>query len=251
MAVLPPRTEPQDGDRGLLAHPYRFTYRGAPQELAFPPLCANCGEASAGTIRCAKVFRRTHDEASNEYLVSAVDVPFCAACRARHHGGTPEPTRLSMLLSSFSTAEMFGAVFPGLTALFFLWLALKDVAAGRFLRGLTMLPFAAVFALIAEYMRRHVWAKTAHLRVPPPSDVSTAFDFSDDVAAAFEPPRFVCTLRNARFAQAFELLNHAHEWVAHSPQARVERRRANRKMWIGLAIVAALFLIGLIVDGWK
>ena len=242
------RFEPQDGDSGLAAHPHRFTLRGAPDALAFPALCPHCGSPASGKLPCSKVFRRVNSDAPNDYVVVSVAVPFCSACIGQHRAATPAATPLANILSSFSTGDMLGAVFPGLAAAFVVYLSLKDLVRGQVVRAITLLPIAAVFVAIAWYQRRHVWRATEHLRVAPQSEVSRAFDFSDDMAPAFEPPRFVCTVRDARFAAAFEALNGRHAWVAHSPEARADRRAANRQMWVIGAIVAAIAVIGLVVD---
>lgn len=243
-----PSIESQDGDSGLVSHAHRFTLRGDPDSWDFPALCPNCGAAASVKLDCTKVFRRTHSDSPNSHIVASVAVPFCDACVARHGGSVQVQTPLWRLLSGFADGEMLGAVFPGMAAVFVLWLALNDLANGRIVRSLTMLPIAAVFGAIAWFMRGHVWRETAHLRVPPQTDVTKAFDFSDDVAPAFESPRFVCTVRDARFAAAFQALNRPREWVAGSEAARAERRQANRKGWITAAVVAALALIGMVSD---
>jgi hypothetical protein len=239
---------PQDGAQGVTAHPHRLTLRDHPATWTFPNLCAACGTMAAERIVCSKVFRRTHSDSPTENIVSSVAVPFCAACAASHREQTPELTTVRKVLLSFSTAEMFGAVLPGLAAAFVVWLALKDLVNGRFLRALTMLPIAAFFGLIAWYQRRHVWRDTAHLRVPAQSSVARAFDFSDDMAAVFESPRFVCSIQHPTFAQAFEALNRDRLWVAGSPAVRAEQQAAKRKTWIGVAIVVVIALIMFVVD---
>lgn len=75
-----------------------------------------------------------------------------------------------------------------------------DLVHGRFLRALVELGVGAVFALIGWGQARAVREQTAHLRAPPLSTVTNAFDFSDDQAPLFESRRFECTMRDARFA---------------------------------------------------
>jgi hypothetical protein len=239
---------PQDGAQGLVAHPHRFTLRDHPATWTLPNLCAACGTMAAERIVCSKVFRRTHSDSPTEHIVSSVAVPFCAACAASHRQQTPEITTLRKVLLSFATAEMLGAVLPGMAAAFVVWLALKDLVNGRFLRALTMLPIAGLFGLIAWYQRRHVWRETAHLRVPAQSSVARAFDFSDDLAAVFEPPRFVCTIQDPAFAQAFESLNRDRLWIAGSPAVRAEQQAAQRKTRIGIVIFVVIALVVLLID---
>jgi hypothetical protein len=245
--MMPARIEPQDGDSALAAHAHRFTLRGDPGSWDFPALCPNCGAAAPHQLVCSKVFRRTHSDSPNSYLVASVAVPFCDGCIARHRAQAQPPTPLRQVLSSFATGDMLGALFPGMAAAFVVWLALKDLFDGRVDRFLVMLAVAG-FGAIAWFQRRHVWQETAYLRVPPQSDVTQAFDFSDDIAPAFESPRFVCTVRDARFASAFEALNRPREWVADSAAARADQRQANRKAWIVGAMVGVIALVGIVSD---
>jgi hypothetical protein len=147
------------------------------------------------------------------------------------------PTRLQNVLSSFSTAEMLGAVFPAIAAVFVAWLVLKELAHGRWSAAGVLLLVGSFFAGIAWFQRKHVWEKTAHLRVPPQSSVTKAFDFSDDLSEVFESPRFTCTARDPAFAQAFAALNRERIWERSSPLALAERRKANRAMWIFGAVL--------------
>ena len=242
------RFEPQLRASGLIAHPHRTTLRGTPGELDFPPLCPNCGAAASQKIEVTKVFLRPRRDEPTEEIMTAAVVPFCDACARSHHEQRPPLTTTAKVLSSLATGEMLGALFPALAAAFVAWIALKDLFKGRFVSFLALAVLAGFFALIAWSQRRHVWQATEPLRVPKLSDVTQAFDFSDNVADAFEPPRFVCTVRDAGFAAAFQALNRQREWHAASPQARAERRAAHRKMWVVGAVVAALALLALVFD---
>lgn len=239
------RIQPQDRDTGLVPHPHRCTLRGDPASLQFPPLCAHCGAPAARRVAYAKVFRRTYSDSPTEHLTTEVDVPFCAACAARHDAAAPPRTRLDDLLAGLSTFDMLGALMPALAGAFCVYLAAKDVVRGHIARAPWMLGLAAIFGAIAWHQRRHVWQATRHLRVPAQTDVTAAFDFSDDVSDVFEPPRFTCTMRDARFAEALLALNADRVWTATSPQAVTERKSANRRLWLaggafGLVGLAAM-----------
>ena len=229
---------PQQVDGQLAEHPHRFILCGEPGGLAMPPLCPNCGEAAADRVTVEKVFRRRSSEASDSYLIVPVALPLCAGCAVRHRAGTVQPTRWQRVLSSFSNADMLGAVLPAIAALFVLQLALRDLLNGRLLRSTLPFALAAVFAAIAWYQRKHVWAETAHLRVPQQSEVARAFDFSDDVAPAFEQPRFICTMKDGRFATAFAALNADRLYRPDSTEARGEQRRAKRQLRVVLVLLA-------------
>lgn len=232
----------QDNASELAPHPHRLTLRGTAAGADFPPMCPNCGGAATQRIEYAKVFRDTDSDGPTRYRVSSVSVPFCDPCIARHRAQEVKPTFTGNVLSSFATGDMLGAVFPAIAAVFLAWLALGDVLHGRGTRFVVELGIGAFFALIAWAQGRAVWQQTDYLRVPPQTDVAKAFDFSDDSASAFEAARFVCTMRNDRFANAFRILNIDREWLANSPEAVAERRRTSRLVWI-FGIVIAVFAL--------
>jgi hypothetical protein len=231
--------EPQDDASALRPHPNRLTLQGSVASAAFPPLCPNCGNAAANRIAVAKVFRQTDSDGPTRYTVVTADVPYCDPCIAAHRAQEEKPSLVETVLSAFSTMEMLGAVFPALGALFLAWLALGDLLHGRGTRFAIELAIGAAFALVAWLQGRAVWHETERFRVPPLSPVTEAFDFSDDAAPAFESARFVCTMRDPRFAAAFRALNAGQEWQAGSPRAVAERARSNRLLWIFGAAIAA------------
>ena len=236
------RIASQDNASELTPHPHRLTLRGTPRRADFPPLCPNCGSAAESRIEYAKVFRHTDSDGPTRYAVSSVNVPFCDSCIASHRAQEVKPTLTDQVLSSFATMDMLGAVFPAIAAVFLAYLALGDMLHGRGTRFLVELGIGAVFALIAWAQGRAVWDETERFRVPPLSDVTKAFDFSADSASAFETARFVCTMRNDRFANAFRILNIDREWLPNSPQAVAERRRSNRMLWV-FGIILAVFAV--------
>lgn len=238
--------EPQDGESGLAAHPHRFVLRGEPADAAMPPLCAHCGQPAAERVTVEKVFRRTSSDDPTRHVIAGVAVPFCGACAAQHRTAAVPPTRWQALLTGLMNFDILGAVMPALAGLFVLHLALKDLLKGRFVSSLFVLALAAMFFGIAWLQRRHVWAATEHLRVAPQGEVGRAFDFSDDVAPAFEPPRFVCTIRDGRFAAAFAALNAERVYRPESPRARQEQQRASRKLWLAVAVMIVIALLGML-----
>lgn len=242
------RVRPQDSARSLAPHPHRFTLRGAPSDWEFPALCPNCGQPATQRLVCEKVFRRLHSESPNSYVAASLAVPFCDACIARHRAGSQAQARWRLWLASLFTAEMLGAVYPAIGAAVAVGMALNELFEARVDRSLSMLALAAAFAAVAWLQRRRARLKTAYLRASPPGEVLSAFDFSDDVAPAFESPRCVCTVRDPRFAAAFIALNRAREWVPGSQAARRERTRADRKGFLVFAVVFAAVVVALIND---
>lgn len=236
------RFEPQDIASELAPHAHRFSLCGALSGLQFPPLCPNCGNAAAHSLTCTKVFRHPDSDGPTRYTVISIAVPFCDTCTARHRAAEVKRTWMSDLVSSFATMEMLGAVFPAMAALFCFYLALGDLFNARAMNTLMELGIGAVFAVIAYSQARTTWAETERFRVPPQSDVTIAFDFSDDIASVSESARFVCTVRNPVFAEAFRALNIGRQYVPNSPRAQAERRRSNRLLWI-YGTVLAVFAV--------
>lgn len=234
--------EPQDNASELAPHAYRLMLRGRVDGAEFPPLCPSCGGAASQRLEITKVFRDTDSDGPTTYCLRSARVPFCDACIARHRAQEQPHSLLDTVLSGFASMDMLGAVFPALAALFLGYLALGDALHGRGTRFLVEIGIAAVFALIAWGQGRSVWEQTARFRVPPQSDVTRAFDFSDDTGSVFESARFTCTIRNDRFANAFRILNVDREWSAHSPQAVAERKRSKRLLWLFGAVLLVVAL---------
>lgn len=233
---------PQNGASGLLPHAHHATLQGAP---AFPSLCPNCGQSAAREITYSKVFRRSHDDHDNtptEYIVSSARVPFCDDCIARHRAQEHKPDWKAMLLTLFSDAEIFGAIFPGLGALFVLNLALRALWHAKFTTMAVELGLAFLFGLIARGQAKLVLDRTAHRRVPPLTEVTEAFDFSDEFSSPFEQPRVEYAMRDARFAAAFNALNRDHEYHQNSPQAQRAQRKVNLTVWAFGVLLVVLAL---------
>jgi hypothetical protein len=133
-------------------------------------------------------------------------------------------------------------------ALFFAYLALKFLLRADLIGVSLPLGLSLLLAWAARHQFRLGWHATGYRRLPPTSDITLAFDFSDDIADPFEPPRFVCAVRDARFAAAFESLNRDRSWSADSPGAIADRRTAERKFWRIGAGLAALVLVVLLLE---
>jgi hypothetical protein len=238
-----------EGDADVVAHPHRFTLRGDPVNLVFPPLCAHCGAAAAGTLVRAKAFyREASSGTSRDYAVNQVAVPFCAGCIAAHADQAQAPSLAARWALNLASFENVGAIALTVAALFFAYLALKFLLRADLIGASLPLVLCLVLAWAARHQLRLGWRATGYRRLPPASDVTRAFDFSDDIAQPFEPPRFICTVRDARFAAAFSALNRDREWSAASPAAVADQRAAKRKLWVIGGVLAALALAGLIAE---
>ena len=60
----------------------------------------------------------------------------------------------------------------------------------------------------------------AFRRAAPQGGITTAFDFSESTSPDDESDRFLCTIRNERFAQEFARLNSKHICTTSGPSAR-------------------------------
>jgi hypothetical protein len=134
---------------------------------------------------------------------------------------------------------MVAAVGSGLFALFLAKEALEDIVRDP-RRALFVLGVASVFAMISWGSYRAAYHRTEPFVIPAQSTVTTAFDFSDNLAALFEPERRIYAMRHAKFATAFIDLNRHKTWDTKGPEAR----QAKRRFWIAavLVVVAAVVM---------
>lgn len=241
--------QPQHAASDLAPHAHRCTLRGDPSELTFPPICACCGASATQRLRQTKVFVRSHSDAPQERVMSSVDVPYCDGCSAQHRAGSPPQGALQRAATYFGSADIFGAIVPGVAALWVVAnLALPRLWRGDFISVLFSGGLALLFVYVARVQWREAERATAHRRVPRSTEITRAFDYSDDVAAAFEPPRYVCTMRDGAFAQAFLALNASRVWHAASPAARAEAQTARRKTRLVIAALIVVALISFVVE---
>lgn len=231
----------------LAPHPHRMSLWGAPAGARFPPLCPNCGSATAKFLPLTKSFvRSTGSDTPNETIVLSAAVPFCDPCIARHDSETARPGHLATLMSGFASGDMFAAVGFGSAAAFTAFQALGELTRGRGSHFLVFAALALAFATIAVLQGRKAWRETEHTRVRPQTEVSRAFDYGDNEPAPFRSPMYTCTMRDGRFFAAFQALNRDLEFQPGTPAETADRRRANRQTWIigiVVAAVAAFFLL--------
>lgn len=231
-------------------HSQRMTLWGTPQDLHFPPLCAHCGGATVRRIAVAKTFRRSSgsDTPDSDVTVSAA-VPFCEPCIARHRELTPpaDPWRI------FSSHLTPGAILasPALlaAALFCAVQALRELAAGRTSAGTVFALSAIALGWFGLRQAQRVWRHVQALRTSAQTAVTESFDFGDHEPPPFEAPRFVCTMRNERFAAAFRDLNRQAEYERGSDAAVADRQTGNRQFRI-VATIVAVIVFALLVRGW-
>lgn len=212
--------EPHQGALGLAANPHRVEMAGRPEDFDWPELCPSCGEAARETIRIRKVFFRSgpYTDGYSYHVITAVDVPFCAACVELHRREEPGITPLRWFTSTLMSPLLFAMLFAAAAALFCLKEALADLSdrAGVAVMG----GMAVFFVLIVVASWFASIASTKRLRVPAQTSVTLAFDFSDDLSKIFDGSRRLYAIRNEAFAKEFESLNGSRVWRPESPTAR-------------------------------
>lgn len=265
--------------------PTRVKVTGPLHAVRLPDACAACGTPARGTLRVEKMFRRTSGDSPSRTIFSALDVPFCDACRAAHARelAPVDPAVLRKLRWQF-VGRIVPYVFPiGVILWLFpkilaplardLWkegIGLR-VASGAWnwglLMGVGILAFFAFclfgFLNLVNQARHHLttsyvgdpndvyvrreWLLLGRNAVIPgePTSVLAAANFTDDVSELFEPERRTFTFRDPVFAAQFAALNAERIWSGRSPRARWARKARNVVFGV-LLVVGGLALL----DDW-
>jgi hypothetical protein len=202
----------RSGEVPVLPHSVKLA--GSPETLQWPSVCACCGAAAAEALPVTRVFSRdwryTPAARSVDHFsiisVRTLTVPFCGACATRHRQEARPVGVFGALMSVFSTVYVIPfIVAAGAVLLYFFPLALGPARA--LVAAPTTAAQAAVFALAAAGFAAAVWYQTRRRRVTPPTAVTRAFDFSDNLAGIFGVEYRVYGMENERFAQAFRDAN--------------------------------------------
>src|SRR5205085_2785770 len=130
---------PQSSAAELVAHPHRLTLTGSVHQAAFPDVCPNCREAARHRQTVAKVFSHPDSDGPTRHDVVSLNVPYCDASIAAHRAQEAKPGWFETLRARYGSADILGAIFPGLAALFVARLVLGDLAHGRGTRALVEL----------------------------------------------------------------------------------------------------------------
>jgi hypothetical protein len=210
---------PEIRDQGLrVENPYRVELTGPLKTLAWPTVCPRCGSPAAERIRVEKVFERValrrirSPDDPTKYAIARVDVPFCAACASEHRKlvrGLSPWQRVTSYMASLFVIPLVGSLMG--IALFFHPLAVGSGEATVLIRPTP--PQLWFFALLVPWSAAMLWLVTRRLRVPAPTRVATAFDFSDDLAGIFSRQRRRYAILDQTFFDAFRAAN-AHRAVS-------------------------------------
>jgi len=206
----------------------------------FPAVCANCCEAAQSRITVERAFRH-----GDGWKVVAFRPFFCNACIAAHRAERkPDPTLLfrrllyrwhlwiPVLGSGWACSVALPRMFDDL---------LRRDGVGILMSG----ALVAFFGLIALGCVAAIWFGSRHLAVRPPTSVTNAVQFTEDLSQTFEPCWRRFTLRNADYAERFRDGNRSLLWTRSRPEsqrAMVLRYYGKYVLWVVLGI-AAVFAI--------
>lgn len=234
----------QRGLAALASHAHHAELRGAPNELAWPAICANCGAPASERIAVRKVFKRRHPESERYtsrlfwYKVYSARIPFCASCARDHRATVNVPT-----ITGAVTALLFH---PNIIAIIgFTWLlrmSLRDVHGFSLTdpRNRSAWEFVALPLLGLAWSLGLAWRLTLPSRIPPQTEVTLACDFSNDVSELYERERHIYAIRNETFAAALVQANQRRVWTPDDQARALSIHRAVAAVVVGSIIVAAV-----------
>ncbi len=228
------------------------TLHGRPSRLAMPPVCANCGSPADGRLLIEKVFRRDEGpDGGVNYVVSAVHVPFCPSCIARHEAEAVTVSPAKRVLLCFRQPIIIGALVTGGMAVFLAPPALAAVVGGDGMGRLVFLGIVVVFGLIAAGSAYGAYNLSRRHAAIPLTSVTSAFDFTDDESDLFDKQRRTYRLRDPTFAEAFVYANQHRRWDPGSARA-VVGRRGRTVLIIVCGLAAIVVLVGTVLrpDGF-
>ena len=232
--------EQRAAEQQLAPHPFRLELRGAPNELAWPRVCAYCGGAASEQITVRKAFHRRRSRRGRSrgglisFKVASAPVPFCHACAGEHRATVQRPSAAGILFGFLFNP----IIIPILGAGYFLPITFREA------RGLTLAEPAGrigwgLFGLmlfVIVWTAGLWWRMSRPSRLEPQTEITRACDFSGDVKQMFERERHLYAMRNETFAQAFEAANRDRVWTE-ADQAK--SRRLTPIVALGLLLLLA------------
>jgi hypothetical protein len=228
---------------GLVDHPYHIELTGSPNELSWPRVCANCGNAASEQIRVEKAFsggtrryRRSGSSGTRTRVIGA-PIPFCTACAAEHRATHKKLTGIEKVMGVFINILAIPAIGLG-------WIAWKLLEGGLAGKPITTpegkLGWSIVAVVVCGFFWTlyQMWETTRVDRVDPRTEITLACDFSRDVSQAFEKERRIYAMRNETFARTFAEFNKDRIWT------NADQSRSNKRSRItGLILLVVLGII--------
>jgi hypothetical protein len=194
-----------------------------------------------GGLPIEKVFRRDGGVDSGvTYVVTAVRVPFCPACIARHQVEAVTVSPLQRVLLCFRQPVIISALTMGVLALYLAPRAIDAVSSADGAGGLIFLGIVLLFSLIAAASGFAAFDQSRRHAVVPATSVTSAFDYSDDQSELFDRERRTYRLGNPAFAEAFLHANQHRQWNPGSPRAAAGR-------WLRTALTIMIVVAGVVM----
>ena len=230
-------------ESALARHPYQVELTGGLRSLAWPSICANCGAPASGRLTVRKVFirprmRGRHRHGMIKHTIPAAQIPYCAPCVQRHRELTPPTNVVQQALGVLFTPLLIPIVGSAIFGVITLRVVLDMSPTDPYARYAWGLP--ALFLFICMWSLFAAWHATQPARVEPPSEVTRACDFSDDVSRLFERERRIYAMRNKEFADALRHANHDRVWTAADDHR--SGRRSLAVLAVGGAVAAAVWV---------
>jgi hypothetical protein len=233
----------RNAEGAIARHPFKLELRGAPRSLAWPMICANCGESASEQITVRKAFRRPRrtsrrSRGITRFSFVAAPVPFCAGCATLHRQSLQPSSFVANMLSVLLTPLIIpiaGSAYFGVIALRSALGASPNEENAIYIWGVpALMLFICVWSIVLA------WRMTQRDRLEPQTDVTLACDFSDDVGQFFEQQRRIYSIRNERFARALADANRDRVWTA-ADDATSRKRQTVGLVAVGI-IGAAVWL---------
>jgi hypothetical protein len=232
-------------DHDLPEDAHRVRLVGASRTLVWPNICPNCGAPASVRIPVRKIFRRTEGSPHDlfvRYLVTRIDIPFCATCADRHRQLSRAPPRSEWLVSYLRSPAIIAlAAAMGFAVLLFRPLLIET--RGDSSAQLMGLAFFGALVLAAVASVVVAWRETRFRRVPRQTEITRACDFSDNLGKFFIGERRVYAIRNLAFAKAFTTANQDRLWTD-AVRKRDRRWSTVAAMLVLAALLAAWLIIG-------
>jgi hypothetical protein len=159
----------------------------------------------------------------------------------------PLPTERRLLLV-FRSGQFWAGVCPFGFAVFLAYLGLRFLLRPELVGAGIVFGLAVIFGIIGLYCFRLAWNDSHRFTVGPPSSVTQAFDFSDDLKELFEPERHRYTMRSTQFAAAFVELNRKRIWRPDGRRALVAERKRDLLVKVFLVVAGLIFVYGILDD---
>ena len=212
---------------------------GSHRRVVWPPVCPACGAPASTDIMVAKIFgRRARYSGRASYRsIVRMRIPFCRACADRHQQLlTPVPSALGSFVRTSAVLSFIGAVAVAVI----LWMVF--VQGGEGVSQGTQLYVIGGIVLLVGFGVFTTAREARFLRVPAPTEITRACDFSENVGFPFGRRRFYA-IRNPAFADAFTRANQERLWTD------AIRKRDARISGIAFAVLLLAALIAWLVRG--